>query len=45
MKGPSRTVDVDIDGHTIGRAVVEFVPEEEGKILPIYYLLFIFVLV
>ncbi|XP_060571832.1 filamin-A-like isoform X3 [Ruditapes philippinarum] len=30
VKAPSKTLDVDIDTHTMGRAVIEFVPEEEG---------------
>ncbi|XP_052782580.1 filamin-A-like isoform X3 [Mya arenaria] len=31
VKGPSRSIDASVDNHTMGRAVVEFVPEEEGS--------------
>lgn len=31
VKGPTRSIDVDIDTHVMGRATVEFIPEEEGN--------------
>ena len=31
MKGPSSSVDVDIDQHVVGRSTVEFTPIEEGN--------------
>ena len=33
MSGPSGAIDADIDTYTHGKNVVEFTPQEEGRLL------------